>query len=748
MKKRFLVFLLTIITVFTLTSCSKKFTVTFDTDGGSAVSAVEVKKGKTVAKPADPTKEGYTFDGWYLGDEKYNFSTAVKEDITLKAHWEAKTFTVTFTTSGGSRVDPQEVAYGGTVTKPADPTRTGFDFAGWYLGTTEYDFSTPVTAAIVLRAQWEEKSDVTYYTVTLDVAGGELPEGHPTDIRVIEGSTVTLPTPTRTGYKFDGWTLDGEAFDANMAIHRNVTLVAKWTAEQGGAGQYHPNWTPNQRTGGWKGNQLPFKILVLPVEQFDPFNANYTGSSQAIKQRHQRDVEARYGIMISYVNWDDSASWGPSRIKYIKDNQPSGWFKNNDFYVANIASSWIPTLVSSGCLAELARINAQGTATEGIFTEVGYTEVSEGVYEPGTYEQDPTNNQVVSASGKVYAYIQGKVRPDYFMYFNEDLIKDRGLENPAELWLKGEWTWTKFEQYVQELQTALSSISDGREYYALSVGYAEFIIGATAASGVKIATSRPSLSLTSPQVINKVTQIQSLRQTAAYESRGVEDVAISFLEGRTAIVHGDLWFINDPSRFDPAQCTFSIGAVPYPAADGQGGVPITTFDASEAILDSNDEPLELSAGTGEYISGLDLSASSFLVPYTSTACDSVLDTENGKQGINNKIIFAIMYDLYSGLGPDPDVAQVSEDEAYRNWLLTKFDHELYADVIMTVQDKTYFELLDLISMTAGGGSHFGPDGFWLLASKICTNGTVSAATELNSVQPRYEQALRDMGYAI
>ena len=99
MKKRFLVFLLTIITVFTLTSCSKKFTVTFDTDGGSAVSAVEVKKGKTVAKPADPTKEGYTFDGWYLGDEKYNFSTAVKEDITLKAHWEAKTFTVTFTTS-------------------------------------------------------------------------------------------------------------------------------------------------------------------------------------------------------------------------------------------------------------------------------------------------------------------------------------------------------------------------------------------------------------------------------------------------------------------------------------------------------------------------------------------------------------------------------------------------------------------------------------------------------------------------
>ena len=82
--------------------------------------------------------------------------------------------------------------------------------------------------------------------------------------------------------------------------------------------------------------------------------------------------------MISYVNWDDSASWGPSRINYIKDNQPSGWFANNDYYVVNIASSWIPTLVSAGCLAELARIDQQGRVTEGIFTEIGYVETSKG----------------------------------------------------------------------------------------------------------------------------------------------------------------------------------------------------------------------------------------------------------------------------------------------------------------------------------------------------------------------------------
>ncbi len=68
----------------------QKFTVTFDSDGGSAVAAVTVKGGEKAAKPADPAKDGYTFKGWLLGDAEYNFETLVTGDITLKAKWEAK----------------------------------------------------------------------------------------------------------------------------------------------------------------------------------------------------------------------------------------------------------------------------------------------------------------------------------------------------------------------------------------------------------------------------------------------------------------------------------------------------------------------------------------------------------------------------------------------------------------------------------------------------------------------------------
>ena len=63
-----------------------EFTVTFDSDGGSAVTAQKVLNSPVI-KPADPKKDGYDFAGWYLGDTQYTFDTKITTDITLKAHW-------------------------------------------------------------------------------------------------------------------------------------------------------------------------------------------------------------------------------------------------------------------------------------------------------------------------------------------------------------------------------------------------------------------------------------------------------------------------------------------------------------------------------------------------------------------------------------------------------------------------------------------------------------------------------------
>ncbi len=76
--------------VYSLFFSTPTYTVEFNTDGGNAVSSVRVKKNKTVAKPEDPTKEGYKFVSWELNGVEYDFTKPITENIKLTAKWEKK----------------------------------------------------------------------------------------------------------------------------------------------------------------------------------------------------------------------------------------------------------------------------------------------------------------------------------------------------------------------------------------------------------------------------------------------------------------------------------------------------------------------------------------------------------------------------------------------------------------------------------------------------------------------------------
>ena len=207
--------------------------VTFDPNGGTPVPlAQEVEYGHTATKPVEPTLKGYTFDGWYLDgeEEPFDFGTTITSDITLTAKWNINKYTVTFNSYGGTPVPPaQEVEYGHTATKPADPTLKGYTFAFWYLGedeqnATAYDFNTPVTENITLTAKW----NINKYTVTFDSYGGSK-----VDPQVVEyGLYAQEPEePTLKGFTFAYWYLDdeNEAYDfENTPVTADITLTAKW----------------------------------------------------------------------------------------------------------------------------------------------------------------------------------------------------------------------------------------------------------------------------------------------------------------------------------------------------------------------------------------------------------------------------------------------------------------------------------------------------------------------------------------
>ena len=144
---------------------TKQYKVTFNPDNGKDSTFVFVEDGKNADEPTPPTKDGFDFVEWQKDGVKFEFTTPITADITLKAVWKAKTptpvtekFTVKFNSDGGSIVPDQTIDKGSMATKPADPTKDGYIFKGWYDGGVEFKFkTTPVTENKNLIARWEAK---------------------------------------------------------------------------------------------------------------------------------------------------------------------------------------------------------------------------------------------------------------------------------------------------------------------------------------------------------------------------------------------------------------------------------------------------------------------------------------------------------------------------------------------------------------------------------------------------------------
>ena len=136
---------------------SDSCTVSFDSDGGSAVAAQTVHLGSAAQTPSIPTKTGYRFLGWYLEETEYDFDTLVEDDFTLKAKW-FRLCVVEFNSASGTNVPTQYVEPGSKAIKPADPTRDGYEFVRWTLAgqSTAYDFNSAVNSDIRLTAVWSE----------------------------------------------------------------------------------------------------------------------------------------------------------------------------------------------------------------------------------------------------------------------------------------------------------------------------------------------------------------------------------------------------------------------------------------------------------------------------------------------------------------------------------------------------------------------------------------------------------------
>src|SRR5690625_4588805 len=204
----------------------ERFNVEFDSNGGSEVATIlNIKYGSKLESPSTNYKD-YIFLGWFIDDDLYDFDLEIEEDLTLKAKWEKEEtyFTVKFDTDGGSVINDSLVKENERVEKPEDPTKDGYKFIGWFKDDDLYDFDLEIEEDLTLKVKWEK--DATYFIVKFDTDGGyDIID----DVKVLENNNVWSPiTPTKDGYLFQYWTLNGQVYNFSRIVEEDITLKAKW----------------------------------------------------------------------------------------------------------------------------------------------------------------------------------------------------------------------------------------------------------------------------------------------------------------------------------------------------------------------------------------------------------------------------------------------------------------------------------------------------------------------------------------
>lgn len=251
--KRLKVFLIVLTMVFGLSllaACTEsgkgnnpeetKYIITFETNGGSVIEDLEFTLEGTLTLPENPTKEGCDFEGWYVDatfSTIFSDSYVLSGNLTLYAKWAEKgtvvSYTVSFNTDGGSTVAAQMIEKGQPATCPANPTKDGYHFIGWYKEsacTNVFDFTAAIEENTTIYAKWVENEAVTTFVVSFDTNGGSEVASQV----VVQNMTATCPleNPTKSGFLFAGWYEDsscgGNPFDFDSAILEDTVLYAKW----------------------------------------------------------------------------------------------------------------------------------------------------------------------------------------------------------------------------------------------------------------------------------------------------------------------------------------------------------------------------------------------------------------------------------------------------------------------------------------------------------------------------------------
>lgn len=228
------------------------YTISFEPENGDSPETLQTgEDGKLTSLPTEPTKEGYTLEGWFLdqtGGEAVEIrkSTAYDNDTTYYAQWIADpegVYTITFEPENGDSSQVFKTADSGKLTSlPTEPTKEDYTFDGWFLDTTDGDAititkSTVYESNVTYYAQWTEIPPLIF---TITLVSGVYGSADTATLTTNDDGTITqamldaVKTTPVEGYQFKGWyttTSGSSSVNLETIYQKDTSIYAQWEVE-------------------------------------------------------------------------------------------------------------------------------------------------------------------------------------------------------------------------------------------------------------------------------------------------------------------------------------------------------------------------------------------------------------------------------------------------------------------------------------------------------------------------------------
>lgn len=262
--------------------------VTFDYNyEGTQSTSTDVDINKAVTKPSDPERVGYNFVNWCTdkeGNSVYNFSEPVKNDFTLYAKWQKKSFTVNFknnfSETDTSVFSTATALFEETVQIPASsPERTGYTFIGWFTEATcvnQFTATTVITENTDLYAGWTEAKNEKVTVTFKSSENGTVYSTQEVDV----GAKINAPStdPVKAGSIFGGWYTDEkctQSFTNGLIVSADTIIYAKWLNRYTFEAEY--TYLDNKPAQGTSSNGNGPSSLIYDADKFE--NVDVIGAS-------------------------------------------------------------------------------------------------------------------------------------------------------------------------------------------------------------------------------------------------------------------------------------------------------------------------------------------------------------------------------------------------------------------------------------------------------------------------------------